>query len=461
MTDCLLIKELLRMQLPRVRPALLLVLWGVVIGSPTASAQRFFRPQALVDPPSQEVTAEFLLSESGGTEPRKGTAWKVHFARGLHRGLYITGAWFKRDLSEDWMKILNDARVSELFVPYHQHSYVRYYDLTSFSFPLAEVKAEDAGPFGTIMPPFQGDTYSTVVKEMRDRGIAWKDYAHGVRRGRELVIWGALEAGNYMYLMSYAFHDDGTIALRVGATGQNLPGQRYEAHVHSAHWRIDLDLIDGNKNSAMLMRHVEDPASLGAEDLKEPFHGGLEGGVDWDPKEFTMIRVESQKKNARGETIAYDLMPLRYGTPRHNEPFTHHDLWVSRAHADRPLENLYINLPNIVKDEEVIEETDIVLWCNSAVHHEPRNEDGMPNAGRRIWPGDDAWAGSAIVMWSGVDLKPRNLFDRTPFYPYPPPPPAAPQARARGAGADDDDAGRAGATAIEPAPNRTAPDQRK
>ena len=76
------------------------------------------------------------------------------------------------------------------------------------------------------MPPFQGDPYPTVVKEVRDRGLAWKDYAHGVRRGRELVIWGALEAGNYMYIMSYAFHDDGTIAFRVGATGQNLPGHR-------------------------------------------------------------------------------------------------------------------------------------------------------------------------------------------------------------------------------------------
>ncbi len=130
-----------------------------------------------------------------------------------------------------------------------------------------------------------------------------------------------------MYLMSYSFHDDGTIAFRVGATGQNLPGQRYEAHVHSAHWRIDIDLVDGSKNSAMLMRHVEDPASLGAEDVKEPFNGGMEGGVDWDPKEFTMIRVESEKKNARGETIAYDLMPLRYGTPRHNE----------RVHPPRPL----------------------------------------------------------------------------------------------------------------------------
>ena len=239
-----------------------------------SGAQRFFRRQPLADPPSQEVTAEFLVGESGGAEPRRGTAWKVHFARGLHRGLYITGAWFKRDLGEDWIKILNDARVSELFVPYHQHSYVRYFDLTGFSFPMAEVKAEDAGPFGTIMPPFAGDTYPTVIKEVRDRGVVWKDYARGVRRGRELVLWGGLQAGNYMYIMSYAFQDDGTIALRVGATGQNLPGQRQEAHVHSAHWRIDMDLVDGRKNSAMLMRHVEDPASLGAEDIKQPFNAG-------------------------------------------------------------------------------------------------------------------------------------------------------------------------------------------
>jgi hypothetical protein len=395
----------------------------------TASAQRFFRPPP-TDPPAQEVSAEFLVSESGGTEPRKGTAWKVQYARGIHKGLYITGAWFKRSLDEDWIKVLNDARVSELFVPYHQSTNIRYFDLTSFQFPLNEVKAEDAGPFGTIMPPFQGDTFATVVKEMRDRGLAWKDYAHGVRRGREMVLWGALEAGNYMYIMSYAFHDDGTIAFRVGATGQNLPGRRTEAHVHSAHWRIDVDLFDGKKNSAMMMKHVEDPNSLSAEDIKEPFNGGLEGGIDWDPKEFTMIRVESDRRNARGARIGYDLMPLRYGTPRHNEEFTRHDLWVSKSHPERPLEFLYAFLPNVVKDEEVVEETDIVLWANSAVHHEPRHEDGKPGSGPRFWPGDDAWEGSALVMWSGFDLRPRNLFDRTPFYPYTPPPPGRPGANA-------------------------------
>jgi hypothetical protein len=423
----------------------------------TASAQRFFR-SGLVDPPSQEVTAEFLVGESGGLEPRKGTAWKVHFARGVHRGLYITGAWFKRDLTEDWIKIINDARIAELFVPYHQASFIRYYDLTGFSFPLAQVRAEDAGPFGSLMPPFQGDAYPTVVKEIRDRGVAWKDFAHGVRRGRELVLWAGLEAGNYMYLMSYAFHDDGTIAFRLGATGQNLPGHRFEAHTHSAHWRIDIDLVDGNRNSAMLMRHLEDPESYSAEDSKAPFNGGQEGGVDWDPKEFTMICVECEKRNARNENIAYDLMPLRYGTPRHNEEFTRHDLWVSKSHPERPMEFLFANLPNIVQDEELVEQTDIVLWCNSAVHHEPRNEDGKPDSAPRIWPGDDAWEGSAIVMWSGVDLKPRNLFDRTPFYPYTPPRPIA-RGPAQPAGVAGEQPQPAAATGV--APDTSVPERRK
>src|ERR1700757_263839 len=102
----------------RDRLATPLALGLLSVWSPPATAQRFFRAPTLADPPSQEVTAEFLVSESGGAETRKGTAWKVHFGRGLHRGLYITGAWFKRDLGEDWIKILNDARVSELFVPY-------------------------------------------------------------------------------------------------------------------------------------------------------------------------------------------------------------------------------------------------------------------------------------------------------------------------------------------------------
>jgi len=229
-----------------------------------------------------------------------------------------------------------------------------------------------------------------------------------------------------MYLMQYGFQDDGVIAFRVGATGQNLPGARKQAHMHDAHWRIDIDLVDGARNNAMLMTHSETTAGLGAEDDEQPFHSGVEGGIDWEPKEFTMLRVESERRNANGKKIAYDLMPLRQGTARHKEDFTHHDLWVSRSHPERPLEMLFANLPSIVRDVESVEQTDVVLWYTSSSHHEPRDEDGKGNAGRRLWYWDDGWEGSALVMWSGFDLKPRNLFDRTPFYPYAPPTPAPP-----------------------------------
>jgi primary-amine oxidase len=269
-----------------------------------------------------------------------------------------------------------------------------------------------------------------VIKEVRDRGVVWKDYSNGVRRGRELVLWAGLAAGNYMYIMQYGFQDDGTVTFRAGATGQNLPGARRQAHMHNAYWRIDIDLVDPKKNSVMMMRHLEDPNELGATDIKEPFNSGTEGAADWDPKEFTMLRIESEKLNANGKKIAYDLMPIRMGSSRHREPFTQHDLYVTRSHPERPTEMLYANVPDLVKDKEVVELADVVLWCNSASHHEPRDEDGKEGAGPRYWPGDDAWLGAATVMWSGFDLRPRNFFDRTPFYPYPPTPPASPERRA-------------------------------
>ena len=76
------------MLLSPVRTGAILSLFVALCIPPSAvHAQRFFR-QAVADPPAQEVTTEFLISESGGLEPRKGTAWKVHFARGVHKGLY-------------------------------------------------------------------------------------------------------------------------------------------------------------------------------------------------------------------------------------------------------------------------------------------------------------------------------------------------------------------------------------
>jgi primary-amine oxidase len=332
------------------------------------------------------------------------TAWIVNWAQKNGNGLYITGAWFKKGPKAPWMSVLYDARISELFVPYHPGS-PRFYDV-SYGFSLIKASAQDAGPTGSVL-----GNPAVVVKEIRDRGILWKDYG-AVRRGQELVLWGALGAANYNYLIQYGFQDDGTITFRLGSTAHNYPGMEMVAHMHNACWRVDIDLDGAANNSVYTMEHHEpapgtpiDP--LKASDSHTPFNNGVEGGIDWDAKKFTMIHVINTKtKNAHGQNIAYDLMPMRMGSARHKEPFTQHDFWVTPYRAN---ELSYTQLPTYVAQKRPIMNTDVVLWYMSSMHHEPRNEDGEYVSNQ--------WKGVALTMWSGFDLRPRNLFDRTPLYP--------------------------------------------
>ena len=110
------------------------------------------------------------------------------------------------------------------------------------------------------MPPFQGDPFATVVKEMRDRGIAWKDYAHGVRRGRELVHLGRAR-GRQLYVY-HVLCVSTTTARSLFAWVRPVRTCRAAAMKPMSTARTGesiVDLVDGAKNSAMLMRHVENP----------------------------------------------------------------------------------------------------------------------------------------------------------------------------------------------------------
>jgi Cu2+-containing amine oxidase len=353
-------------------------------------------PATPAPPPASpfEVVQEF--PSPGPSE----TGWKVHWADGPGKGLYITGAWFRRVPGETWIRILYDARLADIFVPYEPGS-PRYYDLSQFNFGLIDANARDAGCCGTLLgsPP-------RIVKEVRDRGPLWKD-DQAVRRGQELVLWGTIDAGNYNYIVQYAFRDDGSIGFRLGATAQNLPGMEHVSHMHNGLWRIDVDLAGAAHDSALVMRHLEPTGSLTASDRIDPFAGGREGGIEWDAKEFTEISIkDTAVVNSHGRPIMYDLMPLRPGSARHLEAFSHKDLWVTRY---RGTELIYADLPTYVADLESVSDTDVVLWYISPMHHMPRDEDGEKVGGM--------WKGSALVMWSGFDLRPRNLFSETPLHP--------------------------------------------
>jgi hypothetical protein len=342
------------------------------------------------------------------------SAWKIHWREETGPGLIIVDAYFKKGPHEDWIQVLGPCQLSELFVPYHKGS-PRFWDV-SYNLPLDVMTQADAGPHGKLLSSQPGAA-PTVVLERRDEGIAYKDET-GVRRGESLVLWAALDAGNYRYLMEYTFRDDGLVRFRLGSTGHNVSGGEWESHMHNAWWRIDVNLGGADHNSVELIEHIEpDPKGNKAQalTLRSPFNDGKEGFADFHAEKFTTLRISNTvKKNAQNKPWAYDLIPYRMGNSRHfasdKEKCSLHDFWVTK---NRPGQMKYYDLPKYIAKAENITDTDVVIWYSAAGHHEPRSEDGeMPAGAQKI-------IGATSVMWTTFELRPRDFWDRTPLYPYP------------------------------------------
>ncbi len=365
-------------------------------------------PRNAVAPAAEPHVVEQSFPPNGVME----TAWKIEWDTVRGHGLIIKNAWFKTGPKEDWMEVLGDARVADILVPY-QPGVPRFWDV-GYNFKMSPLSASDAGPFGKLhLANNGGSDEPCVVQELRERGVIWKNN-HGVRRGHALVLWGCLHAINYRYLIEYGFQDDGCITFRVGATGRNLQSKEWVPHMHNYYWRVNMHLGGKGHNTAYLMENVE-PRSrdqkLASVTHHKLFNDGKEGFADWDAAKFSMLRiVNTQKKNLRGDNHAYDLMPVRHGTARHNAPneeCTHHDFWVTRA---RDEEMRYIDVPKHCNNEDIVD-TDIAIWYGTSMFHEPRSEDGIME--------NDVWFGATLVSWSGFTLRPNNIFERTPLFPNP------------------------------------------
>jgi Cu2+-containing amine oxidase len=353
----------------------------------------------------KQPSANEIIQEFPGAADQK-TAWKIRYqAAKPNPGLLITGAWFKTAPTADWFQVLGELRLSEIFVPYN-NGITRLYDIgAQGSYDLLQHSQADAGANGKLL------NNGLVVKELRDTGILWK-YYEKVRRGQELVLWSTIGAANYNYLVEYAFRCDGTITCRLGSTGKNYGNHEKMGHMHHACWRIDMNLGDKDHNSVAVVRRIELPEGNGkAEDAVSYLK--TEGGVEWKPEEFTRLRVESKVKNSQGNLISYDVVPQRPGTPRHfgrDESFTEKDFWVTPYKFD---ELYHCHLPEYVKQGRSIADTDVVVWYMSAAYHLPRDEDGIFVNPR----GEMEVRGVALTTWCGLELRPRNLFDKSPLYP--------------------------------------------
>jgi primary-amine oxidase len=341
-------------------------------------------------------SAPYLVEQSFPTGGPEQTRWSLCWQPQNKNGLILTAAHFRKSPGSAWIKVFHDARIAEIFVPYHDNSH-RFYDVAQFNWALTPLNANDcpASVGGTVVG-------GVVCKEVQDRGLLWKDDAT-VRRGQQLVLWGALDAANYNYIIEWTFRDDGVILGRLAATAVNYPGAETVSHTHDPLWRLDIDLNGAGGDSVGKSVHTE--TGLTASDTMTMI--STEAGIQWNPVAFNSLHIsDAMLKNGCGSTTEYNLIPSREGTPRHQEDFTKNDFWVTKYKTG---EIVAASLPAYINPVEATSNTDVVVWYYGGLHHHPRDEDGQ-----RV---DILWKGEALAMWTGFTLMPRNLFDTTPFYP--------------------------------------------
>jgi primary-amine oxidase len=356
------------------------------------------RVKAQTAAPSMPCSGSNLIDQPFPTVGPEITHWRLCWEAIPGNGLLIHWAYFRPYPASPWIFVIWDARVSEIFVPYHTGE-PRYYDV-GFLFPVTPIGSNDcpANLGGMVLA-------GNVCKEVHDRGLSWKADTE-VYRGQEVVLWSALAAANYNYVIEWTFRDDGIVLGRVGATSHNLPGREMEAHVHNPIWRLDLDLNGGQNNSVDLETHKENLPGNTATDTETAIT--VEDGYEWNPHSFNALAVyDKSLVNGKGNRTSYQLIALpNGGLSRHQETFTQKDFWVTHYNW---YEMAARNLPLYVSQHRSVTNTDVVFWYKGSVHHHPRDEDGEIV--------DGAWHGVALIMWTGFMLKPHDLFDRTPFYP--------------------------------------------
>jgi hypothetical protein len=330
----------------------------------------------------------------------------------------IKKASFKPGPKAPWVQVLEDAHPSELYVPYYFRD-TRFFDLRDAG-EYVPLSAKEGGPRGMTLGK---DRF--VMAELRDRGVAYKNEDHW-RRGEELALWANFNAGNYTYLIEFGFMDDGAIAFRHAPTGYNLSREPFTGHMHNCCWRIGMNLALENElapvNTVGVAKWPSDTPHAANAKLEDKTYGvdpiKTEGFRDWEPKDFTKIRVmnpnvqinDPNGPNAR--PISYDLVPLVQGIARHrtrpDESFTKHDFWITRADSKV---TQYVHLGDYFDKQPPRDLTGgkLVLWHMSSALHVPRSEDG-------ILKGSALANGQALASWTTVELRPRHLFTGTPIY---------------------------------------------
>jgi len=265
---------------------------------------------------------------------------------------------------------------------------------------------------------------------------------------RELVVRWISTVGNYDYMFDWVFSDNGTMGINAGATGiEAVKGVKAKTmhdatakedtrygtlldhnivgttHQHIYNFRLDLD-VDGENNTLTHMNPVVNVNKKGVrksamEIEQHVVRTEQDAAEKFDPSTIRLISNYS-KENKVGNPVSYQLIPFAGGTHpiakganfSPNEwlfkrlNFMDKQIWVTKYNPTELYpEGAYPNrsdkdtgLGQFVKNNDAIDNKDLVVWLTTGTTHVARAEE---------WP-------IMPTEWVNVLLKPWNFFDETP-----------------------------------------------
>jgi copper amine oxidase-like protein len=412
---------------------------GLADPATTAEVERFFPVGPNGEPPAVPESGWRIHYEIVNPKPPRTCFSEPNYGCGtvleLQSVEFMRGR--KPSGEPDWVRVLNKLALAEMLVIYNNDR--TFSDIGNFPSSLAQPASADMTAPNAISREVRDDG---IVIEIVDDHVRWAPKGQPVqepagptdrvgsyqwasaRRGQAVELWAMLFADFYTYIIRYGFADDGTIHVRVGATGQNgfsdPVGTQRAIHVHMPVWRLEFDLGSAASNSVEVVerRHRQDhPVSF--ETVTQKFNAGVEGGEVWSSEAFTTLMITNSRLQDGHKPVphsGYKLLSMRQGSLRTPLfPQTRWDFWVLRTTPSDPSRRLqgpelrYLDIMEYLARPEPIDGHPVAIWHSVPFQHIPRTED----FGREGYMSEN---GLTLTMWSGFDLIPHNLWGKTPFY---------------------------------------------
>ena len=376
--------------------------------------------------------------------------------------------------------VLYEAHLSEIFVPYmdpapgwYHRSFIDAGEYPQGGLIKDMLPGQDCPSYAKMFDqvvPGEGGQPQTVrnslcIFERSGGAVAWRHFDSDrpalseSRPATELVVRSAASIGNYDYLFDWVFRQDGSIEVKVGATGiveakpvrsrgrsievassaggakkfdvgrdedaDDAYGRYVDDHVvavnhsHYFSFRLDFD-IDGQENSLLVDRFER--KTLPSDHLRRSVWVAetsvaateAEARMNLNLRKPKMWRIAStHATNKVGYPTSYQIKSGSNAStllseddfPRRRAGFINHHLWVTPYRAsERYAAGDYPTLStpdqglSAWSKERPIESTDVVVWHTVGMHHMVRAED---------WP-------VMPLMWHSFELRPFDFFDANP-----------------------------------------------